>query len=350
MIAIDRFPPGHDRGSSHGQTRVIRKAYCEHPDYVPLLCRAYELWRELEKLAGVDLYKEIGLLQVGPPGGYVLSGVVASARQYGLPVERLTNEEIPQRFPGLVAPAGTEGVFEREAGYLLVERCVQVHWQQAASAGAELRSPETVCEWQADSQGVVVRTDRDTYHAARMILAAGAWASGLLRQLSIPLIVRRKHLHWFANDDERYSDVQKCPVYLFELPDGIYYGFPQIDERGVKVAEHSGGEAVMDPLQLPRATDSRDLARIEFFLRACLPGVSRRALDHTVCMYTMSPDEHFIVDHVPETPQVCFAAGLSGHGFKFTSVLGEVLADLALDGCTRMPVEFLRSGRFALRP
>jgi len=346
VLGIDQFPGGHDRGSSHGETRVIRQAYFEHSDYVPLLLRAYELWRELEQVAGVDLLHQVGLLQVGPPEGFVVRGVLEAASLHGLKVESLTADQIPRRFPGFRAAAGSAGVFEPAAGYLKVERCVLTHLAAAKSAGAEFRFGLTARSWQADGRGVRLITDQGDFSAAKLVITAGPWAPQLLADLNVPLHVRRKHLYWFPTADASYHQASGCPTYLYELPHGVYYGFPQIDELGVKVAEHTGGAVVEDPRSDPRALDAADLARVEDFLAHYLPGVGRPLAKRSVCFYTMSPDEHFIVDRHPCDFNVCFVAGLSGHGFKFTSVLGEALADMTLNGSTKLPIEFLSLRRF----
>jgi glycine/D-amino acid oxidase-like deaminating enzyme len=197
--------------------------------------------------------------------------------------------------------------------------------------------------------GVEVTTQAgDTFRAAKLIVTAGPWAPALLANLGVSLQVRRKHVYWFPTASADYHQDRGCPTFLYELPQGVFYGFPQIDDLGVKVAEHSGGALVADPLAEPRALDPADLGRVEIFLESQLPGVGRPMQRHSVCFYTMSPDEHFIVDRDPADANTLFAAGLSGHGFKFTSVLGEALADLALEGATELPIGFLRLGR--LRP
>jgi sarcosine oxidase len=346
VLGIDQFPGGHDRGSSHGQTRVIRQAYFEHPDYVPLLLRAYELWRELEQEAATDLLHQVGLLQVGPPEGFVVHGVLEAARQHGLAVESLSGDEVSRRFPGFDAPAGSVGVFEPAAGYLKVERCVLAHLAAAKQYGAELRFGLTARSWHAEPRGVRVATDHGDFSAAQLVITAGPWAPQLLADLGVPLVVRRKHLYWFPTSDRRYDEASGCPTYLYELPGGVYYGFPSVDELGVKVAEHTGGETISDPANDPRPLDPADLARVQSFLAECLPSVGQQFGTRSVCFYTMSPDEHFLVDRHPGRPNVSFVAGLSGHGFKFTSVLGEALADLAIDGATRLPIGFLGIGRF----
>ena len=347
-LGLDRFPGGHDRGSSHGQTRVIRQAYFEHPDYVPLLRRAYELWADLEEDNAEQLFYRVGLLEAGPANGVVVSGVLRSAHEHGLDVARLSAADVSDQFPGFRIPADFEAVFEKNAGYLLVERCVLAHLRSAVTRGAETRSGETVIGWRGEGDGVAVETSGGTYHADRLVITAGAWAGTMLHDLGIRLRIVRKHLHWYATTDARYEPHKGCPTFMFEMPDGIYYGFPVLDDLGLKVAEHSGGREVTDPLTDDRSVEPEDRQRVESFLTRCLPGVSQQPTHHAVCYYTMSPDEHFIVDRHPQFPQVCFAAGLSGHGFKFTSVLGQVLADLALEGATTLPIEFLRHTRSGL--
>jgi sarcosine oxidase len=349
VLGIDQFPGGHDQGSSHGETRVIRQAYFEHSDYVPLLLRAYELWRELEQEAGVDLLHQVGLLQVGPPDGCVVRGVLEAARLHRLRVESLSREEIPRRFPGFRAAKDAVGVFEPAAGYLRVERCVLTHLAAAKARGAEFRFGVEAQSWKQEGQGVRVITSEGNFVASKLIVTAGPWAPKLLADVDVPFIVRRKHLYWFPTSDPSYHESQGCPTYLYELPHGVYYGFPQIDELGVKVAEHSGGAVVDDPKNDPRPLDPADLARVEAFLAEFLPGVGRPMQRRSVCFYTMSPDEHFLVDRHPRQEGVLLVAGLSGHGFKFTSVLGEALAELALEGCTGLPIGFLSLKRFGVQ-
>jgi monomeric sarcosine oxidase len=349
-LGIERFAPGHDRGSSHGETRIIRLAYFEHPDYVPLLRRAYALWEELEARCGLRLYHETGLLEVGPRAGVVVPGVLASARRHALEVEALEPREAERRFPGFRIPDGMAVVFERRAGYLRVEDCVRAHAGEAVRLGARLATGETVLRWRVDGAGVEVETDRATHRAARLVVAAGAWAGGLLAELGVRLEVRRKTLLWYRTLSPRHREAEGGPGFFYETPGGLFYGFPELRGGELKVAEHSGGEAVADPLAVDRSLRDADRAPVEAFLRRCVPGVaSDGCLRHAVCLYTMSPDEHFVVDRVPAHPQVSFAAGLSGHGFKFTSVLGEVLADLALDGGTELPIGFLSCERPGLR-
>jgi monomeric sarcosine oxidase len=349
-IGIDRFHPPHDRGSSHGHTRVIRQAYFEHSDYVPLLREAYRLWHDLESIAEQQLFFQIGLVEVGPSDGMVVPGVRRAAEEHGLAVESLTAKQIGQRWPGLEVENDLVGVFEPAAGYLRVEDCVKVHLDAAGAAGAEFITDTEVSCWSANDAEVRLRlTNHVEIFGRRLIITAGAWAGRLLSALNIGLKVRRKSLFWFGTDDSRYESASGMPVFLFELPAGVFYGFAKLDQRGVKFAEHTGGHAVDDPLVVDGTIAEDEKGRLIAVLSQYLPGVSSHVTDHTVCLYTMSPDEHFVVDGHPEHANVVFAAGLSGHGFKFTPVLGRALADLALAGGTDLPIDFLSLKRFTER-
>ena len=347
VLGLDQFPSAHDRGSSHGETRMIRQAYLEHPDYVPLLRRAYTLWDELEELTGKRLFERAGLLEVGPADGFVVPGVIASAQQHKLAVEELSHDDVRKRFPGFTLDETMAAVFESDAGYLLVEECVRAHLAVASRYGATLQTGETVEDWSAGRDGVTVKTNRQTYYADRLVVTAGAWASRFLDAIGCSLKVVRKHLHWFDCQNPVYRRDRDCPAFLFEVDKTVYYGFPQIDELGVKIAEHSEqGDPVDDPLNLDRTLDETERQRVATQLKRYLPGVSSVPTRHVVCMYTMSPDHHFIVDHHPQFPAVVFAAGLSGHGFKFASTLGEALAEMAMGEPASQPVEFLGLKRF----
>ena len=348
VLGLDRFEAAHDRGSSHGQTRVIRKAYYEHPDYVPLLQRAYQLWEALEQVSGASLYVPTGLLSIGPPEGAILRGTRASASEHNLPLEQLSAEQVAQRWPGYLVPEGYGALFEAEAGFLMVEEAVRVHLEQAQQAGATFLSGQAVVDWSIDGANVLVRTETDEFSAARLVITAGSWSADLLSRLGFELRILRKALHWYRVADDQYQCSQGAPTFFYDTPDGYFYGFPAIDARGLKVAWHTGGEVVTDPLEVDRSLDVTEQAQVAAFLREFMPAVSSEATDHAVCLYSMSADEHFIVDRHPEHGQVVFAAGLSGHGFKFTSVLGSILADLAMAGETSLPIEFLRHDRPAL--
>ena len=347
VLGIDRFHPPHGLGSSHGHTRIIRNAYFEHPDYVPLLRRAYTLWRDLEAEVGGRLFDEIGLIEAGPPQGVLIPGVRRAESEHGCAVESLDHDEVRRRFPAFTIPEDHEVVFEAQAGQLHVEACVDAHLTAARRAGATLRTDTVVRGVEPDGEGVKVILDDEVITADRAVITAGAWSSRLLGHLSVPLRVVHKSLFWYAGADPRLHIDSGCPVFAFETDAGFYYGFPRFDDQGVKLAEHGDGALVTDPARVNRDLDEGARRRVDAFSQAYLQTKIDPYLRHAVCMYTMSPDEHFIVDTHPRHPQVVFAAGLSGHGFKFASVLGEVLAELAVEGATARPIEFLRIGRFA---
>lgn len=346
VLGIERFTPPHDRGSSHGETRIIRKAYFEHPDYVPLLHRAYKLWSDLEAQTGKRLYQPVGLLEVGPPQGMLIPGVLQSAQTHDLELDLLSSEDFRARFPGFRLPEGYQAVFERDAGFLYVEECVRTYVQEAQRQGAQLCVGESIQDWRIENGIAIVDTDVNRYTARRLVVCPGAWAVNLLSALKVPLRVVRKHLYWFQNQDARLRAENGGPAFFYETPWGCYYGFPQINELGVKAARHSGGEAVVDPLEVDRSSDPVDQSQVQMFLRTHLPGVSQTTTHHAVCMYTLTPDEHFLVDRHPDYPQVSFAAGLSGHGFKFAPVLGEILLQFTMDDGSCHPIEFLGVNRF----
>jgi glycine/D-amino acid oxidase-like deaminating enzyme len=266
-----------------------------------------------------------------------------------LEIEELSSRQSEARFPGFRVPGFCEAIYERRAGYLLVERCVIAHAKQAERFGAELHAGETIRAWRTEGASVVVETERATYAADRLIVCAGAWAGPLLGELGIRFEVRRKPLYWWRTRDDAYRADGGCPGFLYDLPQGCFYGFPQIDPAGVKVAEHTGGTIVEDPLDVNREIDLADQKHVATFVGEHLTSATTHCTDHTVCMYTMTSDAHFVVDRHPLYPQVAFAAGLSGHGFKFTCVLGEILSQLALDGHSDSPIDFLAVNRPGLR-
>ena len=346
-LGIEQFGAAHDRGSSHGETRIIRKAYFEHADYVPLLHRAYALWAELEAETGRKLNHSVGLFLAGPANGEAVPGTEHAARQHHLPIESLTAAQARLRFPGYRFPDDFSVVFEQQAGYLEVEACVAAHIERACAQGARLVTDERVLEWSCADGAVRLRTDRNVYHAARLIVTAGPWTAPILADLHLPLQVVRKPVFWFDASD-LYDVSAGNSTFFFDRPDGQFYGFPRLDGRTIKAAEHTGGEPVANPMTVDRGTRPDDLTRLARFIADCLPGVHPQPVRHSVCLYTRTPDGHFIIDRHPVHAPVVLAAGFSGHGFKFTSVLGEVLADLSLNGATSQPIGFLSLSRAAL--
>lgn len=354
-LGIEQFGIAHDRGSSHGETRIIRKAYFEHPDYVPLLHRAYDLWRELETESRRKLFHPVGLFIAGAPESESVSGTLLAAKTHNLQVDELTPAEARTRFRGYRFPDHFSVVFEQQAGYLDVEPCVTAHIRQALRSGAALKSDESVIEWKSNGRTVTVRTDRAEYTAATLVITAGPWAGEVLTppagrnsnvaanaspSLSHYLRVVRKPVFWFAAGPD-YDVSSGNSTFFFETPAGQFYGFPRIDGRSIKMAEHTGGDDVSNPTNVDRTEHPADLERTAAFLKEFLPQIDPQPVRHSVCMYTRTPDCHFLIDRHPNHANVVFGAGFSGHGFKFTTVLGEALAEMAINGTTRHPVEFL---------
>lgn len=342
VLGLEQYGIAHDRGSSHGETRIIRKAYFEHPDYVPLLKRAYTLWQKLPRDGwSGQLLNRVGLFLAGAPDSEVVAGTRRAAEAYHLPLEFFTDREAANHFPGFRFTPGSQVVFERDAGYLPVENCIRAHISAAIHRGAGLKTKTRVVSWKATGSTVQVQTEQETFTADRLVITAGPWAGTLLADLGLPLTVVRKPQFWFPVLRNAYNVDVGYPAYFFETDARQFYGFPRMNGQLLKVAEHTGGTVVHDPASVDRDIHPEDLEGIVNFLGQHLPDVSLVPEKHSVCMYTRTPDGHFIVDRHPEYPQVAIGAGFSGHGFKFTSVLGEALADLVVDGQTELPIGFL---------
>ncbi|HTJ60735.1 MAG TPA: N-methyl-L-tryptophan oxidase [Candidatus Saccharimonadales bacterium] len=343
VVGLEAFARGHTDGSSGGLTRVIRLAYYEHPDYVPLLKRAWELWRELEGDTGGEILRQTGGVYAGPREGELVAGSLRSAREHQLEHELLDPAALRARLPLFQFDADWWGVAEATAGYLLPDRAIAAHLAVAERGGADLHFSERVASWTRDGDGVRVITDRGTYRADRLVIAAGAWNPRLLPRIASLLEVKRVPLFWFEPVAEREA-LARLPVYIVDsgLGHGCY-GFPYLADQGLKIATHGAGTPT-DPDQVDRETHPADEAPIRAFIHDRLPVAAGPVRMTKVCMYTVTPDEHFIVD--VDGP-VAFASACSGHGFKFATVMGEVLADLALHGGTRHPIGFLSASRFA---
>ncbi len=346
VCGIERFGVAHDRGSSHGDTRIIRKAYFEHPDYVPLLNRAYELWDELEGVSGAALFDRCGFLTVGLPESESIQGLETCYAEHRLPHERLTAAEIEARFPQMSPGAGTVGFWDPTGGYLRVEDCVTRHVEAAVSAGADLHTDTRVLSWEATDDGVIVRTDEDEIAAKALVLSTGAWAAAELRRLGVDMEIWRKVLFWYDTPEPEPYLADRFPTFYVEREYGHFYGFPSVDGRGVKVAEHLARTPIDDPDKLERSLLLGDEPPVQRFMAETFPGALPGHVSHAVCMYSVTPDWNFVIDRHPQYPRVVIAGGFSGHGFKFASVVGEIAGDLALDGRTRHPIDFLGLGRF----
>ncbi|HSJ76199.1 MAG TPA: N-methyl-L-tryptophan oxidase [Gemmatimonadales bacterium] len=346
VLGLERYDLLHEYGSSHGLTRIIRLAYWEHPGYVALLRRSYQLWRELERLSGERLLYITGSIDGGPANGPVFSGALRSSEEHGLPFEVMDGAELNRRFPGYRLPPEIQCLYQPEGGVLLPERCNLAHVNAALAAGAQVRYREPVVEWGVNDRRCWVRTSRERYEAGRLVIAAGPWASKLVPELANLAVPERQVLAWLQPlRPERFTpDV--FPVFYIELEEGRYYGFPSFLVPGFKFGRyHHRGEQV-DPDRMNREPDPEDERLLRAFAERYFPDAAGPTLMLKTCLFTNSPDEHFILDRHPNHPEVMLAAGFSGHGYKFCSVVGEIMADLAEKGETRHDIGFLGLKRF----
>lgn len=355
VLGLERFTPAHDMGSSHGDSRLIRQSYFEDPAYVPLLLRSYELWKILESATKADLLTLTGGLFFGAPSSRVVAGSLRSARQWDLPHDELDAADIRRRFPTTSPGPDDAGLFEQRGGFVRPEAAVRAHLELAARRGADLRFGERVLGWAAGpgGAGCEVRTTKGTFSAERLVIAPGAWASEVLGSLGLPLTVTRQVLFWFQprHDAERF-DVGRHPVYVHEDATGTQvYGFPGIDGPAgpVKVAFFRLGE-VSTPGGLRREVLGEEVDAMRSAADRVLPDLAGDLVRSATCMYTNTPDEHFVVAVHPDHSQVVVGCGFSGHGFKFVPVIGEILGDLSTTGSTRHPIALFDPARATLAP
>ncbi len=345
VLGIDQFSPPHSQGSSHGETRVIREAYFEHPSYVPLVQRAYELWTELEQATGETLYLKTGGVMLGCKESTVVSGALQSAQQHSLPHELLDAAGVRARFPGLNPNSDMYGVLEPRAGILFPEKCVSAHLAMAAKSGAHLRLNEAVQDWSLSGGEVTILTATNQYHARKLIVSAGAWVGDLFPHLKAHFSVERQVLLWFKALDGSVFTPDRFPIHLWEYErDKMFYGFPDLG-GGVKVALHHQGDQTTHR-SVDRKVTLADIDSMRGLLMRFLPRAHGEFLRGAVCLYTNTPDGHFILDFHPDTDRVILASPCSGHGFKFASAIGEVLADLVTRGGSSRDLSLFRVGRF----
>jgi sarcosine oxidase len=350
-LALERFDIPHAMGSSHGVTRIIRLPYHEDPAYVPLLRRAYELWREIEALVGERLLTITGSLDGGPEDGPLFQGALASARAHGLPHKVLTAAAINQRFPGYRLPPHVRALYQPEGGFVASERAILAHVRAAQEAGADIRARERVLDWTAreDGEGVTVTTLKGRYTAGQLILTAGAWMPELaeaLRRLAVP---ERQVLAWLQPKRPALFTPGQFPVFNLDVEEGRYYGLPIYEVPGFKFGRyhHRGETARADEIR--REIDAEDERLLRQFAERYFPDGCGPTMALRSCMFTNTPDGHFIVARHPEHHQVIIASPCSGHGYKFCSVIGEILADLATSrGSSRHDISFLGLDRSAL--
>jgi sarcosine oxidase len=344
VLGLERFDVPHEHGSSHGLTRIIRLAYFEHSSYVPLLRRSYELWRELEAEAGEQLLHITGIVEGGPR---ILDGVLRSCADHDLPHEVLRGDEVARRFPAYRLPADFEVAFQSEGGFVLPERCIVAHVDGALREGAVVRARERVLEWAASENGVRVTTDRGVIEADRLVLTAGAWSQEVARLPDGLVRGVRQSLAWLQPTRPAFFTPAAFPVFNLDLDGEHFYGFPAFGIPGFKLGRYDHHGEGGDPDTISREPTLDDETPLRAFTQRYFPEGAGPTIALKTCLFEPSPDEHFLIDSHPETDLAVLGAGFSGHGFKFCSVVGEILADLALEGDTSHDIDFLRLSRFA---
>jgi sarcosine oxidase len=343
VLGLERFDVPHEHGSSHGLTRIIRLAYFEHSSYVPLLRRAYELWRELETDAGEQLLHVTGIVEGGPR---ILEGVLRSCADHDLPHEVLRGDEVGRRFPAYRLPAELEVVFQPDGGFVVPERCIVSHVEGALRLGAVVRARERVLEWETRENGLRVTTDRGVVEAGRLVLTAGAWSQDVARLPEGLVRGVRQSLAWLQPSRPEHFAPSAFPVFNLGLDGEHFYGFPAFGIPGFKLGRYDHFGEGGDPDTISREPTLADEEPLRRFAERYFPEGAGPTIALKTCLFEPSPDEHFLIDRHPETELAVLGAGFSGHGFKFCSVVGEILADLALDGDTRHDIGFLRLDRF----
>ena len=339
VLGLEKFTPAHDRGSSHGGSRIIRQSYFEDPAYVPLLLRAYELWEKLARDTGREVYRVTGGLFSGPPDCLTVAGSLRAAKEWSLPHELLDAAEIRSRFPNFTPQQGVVALYEAKAGFARPEMTVQAHIDLADRAGATLSFGEQVREWSETPGGVRVVTNRGSYTAGQVVICPGAWAPQLLAEFDIPITIERQVLYWLDPVGGTGS-FENQPIFIDENASGMQiYGFPAIDgpAGGVKVAFFRKG-VVCTPETIDRVVHPQEITEMRDRVSELLPALDGPCVHSATCMYSNTPDEHFVIARHPDCTNVTVACGFSGHGFKFVPVVGEILADLAIDGVTGHPI------------
>jgi sarcosine oxidase len=349
VLGLEQFDIPHAQGSSHGVNRIIRLAYYEHPSYVPLLRRAYELWRELENRVGERLLIITGSIDAGRADSVTVQGSLLSCEQHHLPHELLDAAALRARFAGYRLATDMVGVYQADGGFLLCEQCVTAHVMGAQALGAEVHARERVIEWRSDEQGVSVTTARGTYRARQLVITAGAWARTMVPALERAAVPERQVMIWTQPHKPENFRLGTFPVFNMEAPEGRFYGFPVYGMPGFKLGKyHHRGERVDDPAHMDRECHPEDEDVLREGIRRYFPDADGPTMAMKACLFTNSPDEHFIIDRLPDHPRVAVAAGFSGHGFKFCSVIGEIMTELVVDGVTRLDTSLFRLDRPAL--
>jgi sarcosine oxidase len=347
VLGIERFGIAHDMGSSHGVTRIIRMAYYEDPSYVPLLRRSYELWRDLEASAGEQILHITGGIDAGLPDSRLFQGALSSCIEHELEHDILTSDQLSKRFPGFSLPSEVQAIYQADAGFLTPERCIELQVAGAQEHGAKVHTKEQAMDISETSSGVRVVTDQGEYEVETAVICAGAWTGKLLPELAPNAVPERQVLIWTEPLKPESYTPETFPIFLLMVEEGQFYGFPAFDVPGFKIGRLHHLEEIVDPDTIDREPNSRDESMLRQAVERYFPDAAGPTLSMKACMFTNTPDEHFLIDRLKPDSAIVVAAGFTGHGFKFCSVVGEILADMAINGETQHNVGMFKIGRFA---
>ncbi|KKI89011.1 methyltryptophan oxidase [Bacillus sp. SA1-12] len=346
-LLLDTFNPPHNKGSHHGETRIIRYAYAEGEEYVPLIIKAQELWNDLERAAGKQLFIPTGVLSVGDGKSDFIQNIISSAKKYSLPLDVIDSNEVHKRWSEITLPNDFIGCFEPTSGVLKCEESIKAYQELAELNGAAILSNSRVREISIQNDRVTIKTDENTFCSDSLVVSAGAWSGSLLSMLDLDLPLKpvRKTFAWFNANENLYNH-NRFPAFAFETPQGIYYGFPSIDGSGLKVGRHDGGDQINpDKTMIPFGEIAEDEGDLLQFLNKFIPDIQQLKYGKN-CMYTLTPDEKFIIDQHPKYSNVVIAAGFSGHGFKFSSAVGQALSNLIISGKNDIDISQFSINRF----
>lgn len=346
VIGIDQFSPPHTYGSSHGETRAFRQAYFEHENYVPMLKEAYSMWKKFALNSKKDIFYETGVLALGKADGNLISGMNKSAKLHDISIDKISSSKLSHKYPYFNVPKNFEAILEKKAGTLFIENIISENLKIAKSNGANVLLNSQLINWNSEGKLIELFCSNQVLKTKRLVICAGAWSDNLLSNLGMDLKIRLKHMHWINNSDQRMFINNGCPVFCFESDKHIFYGFPEINKNRIKIAQHTGGTLISKPSQKTNLQENFELQTTQALLEKHIPFLNFDTVKHDTCLYTMSPDEHFIVDNHPNDNRISFAAGLSGHGFKFSNILGKILCDLVTENENELNIDFLKLKRF----
>ena len=346
VLGIEQFDIGHDKGSSHGLSRIIRLAYWEGIEYVPLVLRAHDRWIELEKTYNEKLLNITGALDIGLESSETISGSLKACREFDIPHEIFTSTELSKKFPAYLLPEEYSSVFQKDGGFLVPESCINLYVNESINNGADVKQNCKVLGWESDGNIVTVSTSDGNFKTKKLVITAGAWTGILQDEMSRFLTPERQVVSWFKPESPEYYNSDQFPVFNMEVPEGRYYGFPIHHYEGIKIGRYGHLNENINPDSISREITDLDIITLRVPMEKYFQPTNPEPLFSQVCMFTNTPDEHFVLDYLPGNDNVFIASGFSGHGFKFASVIGELISDLMVDGGTEFDLGLFSLDRF----